>query len=120
MNINKVLIAGRLTREPEITRRNDTVTARYTLAVNIGENTEYIPCLSFGKQAELAEQYLHQGKELLVIGWLHIKRAEESGRILYVKILVKEQHFGKGSNTFHPSREAAPFLEDMEGEMPFC
>lgn len=119
MDINKILAAGRLTKEPEISRKNEKTVARYTLAVNSGETTDFIPCVAFGRQAELAEQYLHQGRELLVFGRLQIKREEESGRILYAKILVSEQHFGKNKGTYFHSQEKGYVPDNIKGEMLF-
>ena len=76
--MNKVILMGRLTRDPEIRYsqgQNDMAIARYTLAVDRrfgkkeGEqNADYISCVAFGKSAEFAEKYLHQGIKIAVSG----------------------------------------------------
>ncbi len=118
MNLNKVLIAGRLTKEPRIYRKNH-VMAKYTIAVNIGDHVEFISCVAYDRQAEIAESYLHQGKEVLVIGKLQLEREQENGRIRYVNVIVQEQHFGKDSASFQKSGNIFEIPETLEEEMPF-
>ena len=71
--MNKVILMGRLTRDPDIrysAGENSTAVARYTLAVDRrfrrdNENTtDFIGCVAFGRQAEFAEKYLRQGRSL--------------------------------------------------------
>ena len=79
--MNKVILMGRLTREPDIRYSQGeraTAVARYTLAVdrrfsrggdNGGEQTaDFISCVAFGRSAEFAEKYLHQGTKIVVTG----------------------------------------------------
>ena len=76
--MNKVILMGRLTRDPEVRYsqgENATAIARYTLAVdrrfNRGgdENSaDFIGCVAFGKSAEFAERYLHKGTKIVVTG----------------------------------------------------
>ena len=75
--MNKVILMGRLVREPEIRYSQNekaTAIARYTLAVDRkfkreGEqDTDFINCTAFGKNAEFAEKYLRQGIKILVEG----------------------------------------------------
>ena len=62
--MNKVILMGRLTRDPEVRYSagdNSTAVARYTLAVNRrfkrdNEPTaDFVPCVAFGKEQEFAE-----------------------------------------------------------------
>ena len=73
--MNKVILMGRLTRDPEVrysSGENSMAVARYTLAVDRrfkrdGEATaDFIGCVGFGRQAEFAEKYLRQGMRLSV------------------------------------------------------
>lgn len=76
--MNKVILMGRLTRDPDIRSSNgETVTtvARFTLAVDRrfgrkeGEqNADFIGCVAFGRTAEFAERYLRQGIKVAVTG----------------------------------------------------
>lgn len=75
--MNKVILMGRLTRDPETRRsegNNPLTIARYTLAVDRrfkreGEQqADFIGCTVFGKGAEFAEKYLRQGTKIVVTG----------------------------------------------------
>ena len=76
--MNKVILMGRLTRDPEIrytSGENQTAVARYTLAVDRRfkrqgdeQTADFINCVVFGRGAEFAESYLHQGKNILAVG----------------------------------------------------
>ena len=66
--MNKVILMGRLTRDPEVRYSQGeqaTAVARYTLAVdrrgrNQENSADFIQCVEFGKAAEFAERYLHK------------------------------------------------------------
>ena len=73
--MNKVILIGRLTKDPEVryTQGQETMAvARYTLAVDRnrkqdnGQNADFINCISFKKNAEFAEKFLHKGKKIAV------------------------------------------------------
>lgn len=75
--MNKVILMGRLTKNPEIKyagKDNDMAVARYTLAVNRrykrdGEQeADFISCVTFGKSAEFAQKYLHKGMRIVIGG----------------------------------------------------
>ena len=70
--MNKVVLMGRLTKNPEIkyaVKDNDMAVARYTLAVNRrykrdGEQeADFISCVTFGKSAEFCTEISSQGNE---------------------------------------------------------
>lgn len=74
--MNKVILMGRLTRDPEVryASGDNMAIARYTLAVDRrfhrdGEATaDFINCVTFGRAAEFAEKYLRQGTKIAVSG----------------------------------------------------
>ena len=78
--MNKVILMGRLTRDPEVRYsqgERQMAIARYTLAVDRrgrantsnGEQTaDFIQCVAFDRSAEFAEKYFHQGTKLVVTG----------------------------------------------------
>ncbi len=79
-SFNKVIIAGNLTRDPELRYTpKGTAVARFTLAVNrvwrteTGETKEevsFIDVDAFGRQAENIGKYMKKGRPLLVEGRL--------------------------------------------------
>ena len=76
--MNKVILMGRLTRNPEIrysSGENSIAVGRFTLAVDRrfkrdGEEqqADFISCVAFGKIAEFLEKYTRQGTKLVIEG----------------------------------------------------
>jgi single-strand DNA-binding protein len=86
-NFNKVILAGNLTRDPELryTPKGMAI-AKITLAVNrswrneAGENKEevtFVDVDSFGRQAETIGQYLKKGSPLLLEGRLRLDQWDD-------------------------------------------
>ena len=100
--MNKVILIGRLTRDPEVRYsqgENPTAVSRYTLAVDRkykrdGDPTaDFINCVAFGKNGEFAEKYLHQGIKIAVCG--HIQTGSytnKEGRKVYTTEVLVEEH----------------------------
>ena len=104
--MNKVILMGRLTRDPEIrysTGENGTAIARYTLAVDRrfrrdGEATaDFISCTVFGRGAEFAEKYLRQGIKIAVTGRIQTgSYTNRDGQKVYTTdVIVEEQEFAE-------------------------
>lgn len=77
MSYNKVVLVGRLTRDPETRQTLDgNLIATFTLAVNRSNNSEadFIRIVAFRKLAELAHNYLQKGRMVLVEGKLRINK----------------------------------------------
>lgn len=100
--MNKVILLGRLVREPE-TRyggANDSMAVcRYTLAVDkkikkYGEATaDFINCISFGKTAEFAEKYFTKGLRVAVSGRIQTgSYTNRDGQKIYTTDVVVEEH----------------------------
>jgi single-strand DNA-binding protein len=71
--MNKVILLGRLTKDPELkfTAGTGTAVSRFTVAVNRQfkkDETDFINCVAFGKIAETISQYLTKGRQLAVTG----------------------------------------------------
>lgn len=75
--MNKVILMGRLTRDPEMAysqSANVTAIARFSVAVDRkfkreGEpDADFFSCVAFGKQAEFIESYLHKGTKIVLSG----------------------------------------------------
>ena len=102
--MNKVILMGRLTRDPDIrysAGENSTAVARYTLAVDRrfrrdGEQTaDFISCVAFGRTAEFAEKYFHQGIRIVISGRIqtgsYINR--DGIKVYTTDVIVEEQDF---------------------------
>ena len=107
--MNKVILCGRLTREPETrytTGENSTAVARYTLAVDRrikrdGEQTaDFISCVVFGKSAEFAEKYFHQGTKLVISGRIQTGSYtnKDGNKVYTTDVVVEEQEFAESKS----------------------
>lgn len=98
--MNKVILMGRLTRDPEVRNsQSGTAVARYTLAVDRmfkkeGEpNTDFINCITFGKNAEFAEKYLKKGMRIVVSGRIQTgSYTNRDGVKVYTTDIIVEEH----------------------------
>ena len=71
--MNKVILIGRLTKDPELnfTAGTGTAVCRFNLAVTRPfkkDETDFINCIAFGKTGETIAQYLTKGRQLAVTG----------------------------------------------------
>ena len=95
--MNKTILMGRLTREPEMYGQKTKV-ARFTLAVDrsYGEDeTDFFNCVSFGKQAEFVEKYLKKGTKVLITGRLQNNSYEDKqgNKVTATQIITEEVEF---------------------------
>ena len=107
--MNKAVLVGRLTRDPEVRYSqgdNTTAVARYTVAVDRrfkrdGEPTaDFIPCVVFGRSAEFAEKYFRQGMRVSVSGRIQTgSYTNKDGMKVYTtEVIVEEQEFAESKN----------------------
>ena len=94
--MNKAILMGRLTRDPEMKTSGDTKIAKYTLAVDRRfkkDEADFINCIAFGKGAEFAENYLKKGTKIVATGRIQTGSYEnKEGRKVYTTdIIVEEQ-----------------------------
>ena len=75
--MNVLVMMGRLTRDPEVRYgANGNAVARFSLAVDRrfkreGQaDADFFNCVSFGRQAEFVEKYLHKGVKVVIQGSL--------------------------------------------------
>ncbi len=110
--MNKVILMGRLTRDPEIRisqGENSMTIARYTLAVDRrgrrdntdnSQTADFISCVAFGKSGEFAEKYLHQGTKICVSGRIQTgSYTNRDGQKVYTtEVIVDDQEFAESKN----------------------
>ena len=136
--MNKVILLGRVVREPEVRYSGETCIARYTLAVDRrfkqeGQPTaDFISCVAFGRQGEFAEKYLNQGTKIAIVGRIQTgSYTDKSGNKVYTTdVVVEEQEFAesKAYGTSQPKPQPTPapmedrFMNipsDCDEELPF-
>lgn len=104
--MNKVIMMGRLTRDPEVRysqNANSSAIANFSIAVNRrfkreGEpDADFFNCTAFGKQAEFVEKYLRKGIKIVISGRLQNNDyTNKDGQQVYgVKIMIEEIEFAE-------------------------
>lgn len=112
--MNKVLLIGRLTNDPEIkyTQEGNAI-ARHTLAVDKKEGADFIGCVAFGKSAEFAEKYLKKGTKVAIEGRIQTGSYTNSdGKKVYTTDVVIEKYEFCESKK---AEESAPANNGFEG-----
>ena len=107
--MNKVILMGRLTRNPEVRYggANNTAVARYSIAVDRrfkrdGQPTaDFFNCTSFGKQGEFVEKYLRKGTKVVIEGELQNDNYQnKDGQMVYgTRIIVNSVEFAESKNS---------------------
>ena len=132
--MNKVILMGRLTRDPEVRYSQGeqaTAIARYTLAVDRrfkrdGDQTaDFIGCVAFGKLGEFAEKYLRKGTKVVVTGRIQTgSYTNKDGQKVYTTdVVVEECEFAESKNVagdnsgFTPSDRPSPSSAAGDGFM---
>ncbi|MDH5719985.1 MAG: single-stranded DNA-binding protein [Spirochaetia bacterium] len=135
-DINRVVLVGRLTRDPELKSTNTgNYFCRFTLASNRsfykkeGDNRElkeevgFFDCVAWGKLAEIISKYLQKGRRLGVDGSLRFSSWEntEGKKQSKVEVFVENFQFldakGEGSSTGSPSQSSS--VDDLSSESAF-
>jgi len=133
--MNKIILMGRLTRDPEVryTQKDNTPVARYSLAVDKkfkrddGITADFFNMVAFGKSAEFAEKYLRKGTKMLITGRVQTGTYEKDGvKIPFFEVVVEEQEFAEsknvassdgGANSSSPTKSGDGIATDEHGFM---
>ena len=131
--MNKVILMGRLTRDPEVRYsqgESSLAIARYSLAVDRrfkrpGEqDADFINCVSFGKTAEFAEKYFKQGTKIAVTGRIQTGSYtnKEGQKVYTTEVVVEEQEFAEskgagGESSYQQTSRPAPSQAVGDGFM---
>lgn len=117
--MNKVILMGRLTRDPEIRYtqgEKSTCIASFSLAVDRrykGEQTaDFINCVAFGKVGEHVEKYYHKGMKTCLSGRLQTRNYNRDGQKVYVtEVVVEEMHFAESKGASGQKSESKNYAQ---------
>lgn len=127
--MNKVILTGRFTRDPEIKCTNDGISiARFSIAVNrrfvkegSDQKADFLNCIAFGKTAEFVEKYFFKGMKADLSGRIQTGSytSKDNVKVYTTDIVVEEIEFGesKGSNQNQKKSEAPHPESDPDGFM---
>ena len=104
--MNRVILIGRLTKDPEIRTSGNYTIASFNIAVDRkfkrdGEpETDFFNCTAFNKTAEFVEKYCKKGTKMVVEGRIQNDNYEKDGVKHYgVKIMVDSLEFAESKST---------------------
>lgn len=140
--MNKVVLIGRLTKDPELkyTPGSGTAVTTITLAVDRRfskdnqREADFIPVVIWGKSAESTAQYMSKGRLMGVSGRIQTRsyEAKDGGRRYVTEVVAEEIKFlewgnknqsGEGGYSDSSSQEYGSSYEDMtpidDGDIPF-
>ena len=116
---NKIILIGRLTRDPELTyAQTGTALCKCSIAVDRefskNNDTDFIPIVSFAKTAETMSNFLHKGSLILVEGSLNIDKYQdrEGNKKTFAKVIVNRFNFMEKKNA--SSQSESPTNETEE------
>lgn len=124
--MNKVILMGRLTKDPEFTTTTNGVSvARFTLAVQRqfrnadGEyDVDFINCVAWRNNAEFIDKYFKKGERILVAGSMQVRSydAADGTKRYATEVVVNENHFIEVKGTQNNTQELEP-VSDVD--LPF-
>ncbi len=125
--MNKVILMGRLTRDPEVryTQTNNTLVASFSLAVNRrfvrqGEErqADFINIVAWSKLGEFCSKYFKKGQQVGIIGRLQTRTwDDDQGQKHYItEVVAEEAYFAEGKRDTENS--AANFENTFGNSMP--
>ena len=139
--MNKVILMGRLTKDPEVryTQTNNTLVASFSLAVNRrfarqGEErqADFINVVAWSKTGEFCSKYFKKGQQVGVIGRIQTRNWEDENkqRHYITEVVAEEAYFADSkrdgdaganfANTFgNTVSEASEFEVSSEDDLPF-
>lgn len=129
--MNKVILIGRLTADPELRHTNSgKAVASYRLAVDRDFKTEgqpeadFINCVAWGKRAEFAGQYLKKGTKIAVDGRIQTGSYEKDGnKVFTTDVIIEHQEFCEAKKQGSSVDSLAQFgnvqFKDIEADEEF-
>lgn len=131
MSLNRAMIIGNLTRDPE-TRTTPTgqTVCNFSIATSSSwkdaagarqERTEYHPIVAWGKLAEICQQYLSKGRKVFVEGRLQTREWEaqdgskkQRTEIVAESMIMLERGGGAGAGAGVPTLDPTPTMPTID------
>lgn len=97
--VNKAILLGRIGKDPEVIKKDDTVIANFSIATSESwldkdgkkqEKTEWHRIVAFRKLAEACGEYLTKGKRVYIEGKIQTRSWEKDGVTKYITEIIAE------------------------------
>lgn len=119
--INKVILMGRLTKDPELRYTNNkTPVCSFTIAVNNGygdnKRTDFVNCIAWNKTAEFVTKNFVKGKMIIVIGRITTRswETQDGNRAYATEVIANEVNFGESKSSQQTA--AQPPMQDDDDD----
>lgn len=97
--MNKAILVGRLTKDPELSQTpNGVSNCRFTIAVNRryknaegGYDADFINCIAWRQQAEFLAKFFAKGRMVGLVGSIQTRNYEKDGQRVYVTEVVADE-----------------------------
>ena len=123
--LNQLVIMGRLTQSPEVFTSENGNVVRFTIANNgYKEETYFIPCVAFSKNADTVKNHLDKGDQIVVVGKLTQRtyQAKDGTKRTAFEVIVNEITFVDIKQKGEPKAEVSdlPIPEiEQDDFLPF-
>ena len=128
--MNKVILMGRLTRDPEVryTQTSNTLVASFSLAVNRrfarqGEErqADFINIVAWNKTGEFVSKYFKKGQQVAVIGRLQTRTwDDDKGQKHYItEVIAEEAYFADSKKDGETANFENTFGNDVASNSEF-
>ena len=136
MALNHISIMGRLCADPVLRHtQSGKPVASFTLAVDrdFGEKqTDFIPCVAWGKTGEFVDKYFEKGKMAIVVGRLQMRdwQDKDGNKRTTAEVNAVNVYFGESKTArvsdsddsglhYTPAASFSAYDEDDEDSLPF-
>ena len=124
--LNKVILMGRLTRDPELRCTNaGTPVCSFSVAVNNGygenQSTDFVSCVAWNQTAEFIDRNFSKGKMIIVVGRIQTRSWEGTdGKKHYAtEVVANEVLFGESRRASGENNPTDGFTEIDVDDLPF-
>ncbi len=139
LNLNKVVLAGKLTAEPELKQTQSGISVlSFTIAINrryggkgadgqpAQQQADFISCVAWRQSAEFISRYFHKGSSICVTGSIQTRKwQDQNGQNRYAtEVIVDEAMFvdskgeGPAAGTYTPDAYSAPAFSSGASDAP--
>ena len=131
--MNKVILMGRLTKEPEIRQTQQGVSVcSFSIAVNRRfakegqQDADFINCIAWRNTAEFIAKYFRKGNMISVVGSIQTRTWENENRKKQyaTEVIIDEAYFTGSKESTSPSDMPSGFegftqADEIDGNLPF-
>ena len=126
--MNKVILMGRLAKDPETRQAGDTIVTRFSIALDRrykqdgGQAADFPSCVAFGKTAEFINKYFHKGMKILLEGRIQTGNYTDKDGVKHytTDVIADNVEFAESKNADDNTQDAEEWAEiPANMELPF-